>query len=79
MNVSLWFLPSKMYKNRKIDLAITLLAPYPANSEAYLHKLNIGPSRMGLHVLILRKNSGSSLRAMKLRCTEKLFNSINTE
>ena len=47
-NVSSWFLPCKMYKNRKIDLAITLLTPYPASSEAYLHKLNVAPSRLGL-------------------------------
>ena len=35
-------------KQEKIGLAITLLTPYPASSEAYLHKLNVAPSRLGL-------------------------------
>ena len=47
-NVSSWFLPCDIYKTRKTDLAITLLTPYPAGSEAYLHKLNVAPSWLGL-------------------------------
>ena len=40
--------PLQDVQNRKIDLTITLLTRYPANSEAYLHKLNVAPSRLGL-------------------------------
>ena len=86
-----WFLPCNvhMHKNRKlIDLALTsaltkgnlhtclkastALLPTPQP----LNRTRRSPLQTG-SVLILRKNSSSSLRAMKLRHT--LFNSINAD